>query len=114
MTEQAYSFKDFSVNPTDLLLPEDDDNEHDGWQDYCYEASKLDRQHILDAVLSSLDADDSPLYGIIDTCIKDPCEPGRARESLTVLAALGQAILDRVAASIDDAVGLRMAIGGAS
>jgi hypothetical protein len=88
--------------------PDDDDiGDTDAWADYCAEARHVDRQHILDAVLSSLDTDDSPLYGLIDSCIKDPCEPGRARESLTVLAALGQALLDRVAASVDDAVNLR-------
>jgi hypothetical protein len=92
------------------LIPADDDlDDTDAWADYCAEAQHVDRQHILDAVLSSLDTDDSPLYPMIDSCLKDPQEPGRARESLTVLAALGQALLDRVAASVDDAVSLRLA-----
>ena len=114
MTEQAYSFKDFSLTSTSLIPPDDADDDTDAWQDYLDASKHLDRQHILDAVLSSLDSDNSPLFALIDSCLKDPQEPGRARESLTVLAVLGQEILDRVASSIDDAVNLRLAIGGAA
>jgi hypothetical protein len=113
MESQVFMPADYSPDANYYVPADEPEDEHDGWHDYCYEASKLDRQHILDAVLSSLDTDDSPLYGIIDTCMKDPPEPGRARESITVLAALGQAILDRVASAVDDQVNLRMAIGGA-
>jgi hypothetical protein len=114
MIEQAgFVAHEYSLSAVDLIPPDDFEDERDGWQDYCYEASKLDRQHILDAVLSSLDTDDSPLYALIDSAIATPHEPGRARESITVLAQIGQAILDRVASAVDDQVGLRMAIGGA-
>ena len=92
--------------------PDDDVDDVDAWADYCAEAAHVDRQHVLDAVLSSLDTDDSPLYAMIDSCLRDPQEPGRARESLTVLAQIGQALLDRVAAAVDDQVNLRLAAGG--
>jgi hypothetical protein len=115
MTEQAFSAATYLLRTQDLLPPDDvdDDDTVEAWADYCAEARHVDRQHVLDAVLSSLDTDDSPLYALIDSCLKEPQEPGRARESLTVLAALGQALLDRVAASVDDQVNLRLAIGGA-
>jgi hypothetical protein len=51
----------------------------------------------------------APLYGLIDSCLKDPQEPGRARESLTILASIGQTLLDRVAAAVDEQVNLRLA-----
>ena len=112
MMEQAgFVTREYSTSPTDLI-PDDDEDIDTRWQDYCLEASKLDRQHILDAVLSSLDADDSPLYALINSAIATPHEPGRPRESITVLAQIGQAILDRVAAAVDDQVNLHMAIGG--
>ena len=115
MMEQAgFVAREYSVSP-DAFIPADEpeDEQDTRWQDYCLEASKVDRQRILECVLSSLDADDSPLYTLIDSCLKDPQEPGRAHESITVLAQIGQAILNKVAAAVDDQVGLRMAIGGA-
>ena len=113
MMEQAgFIAREYSVSP-DAFIPADAlEDEHDGWQDYCAEASKVDRERILECVLSSLDSDDSPLYELIDSAKKTPHEPGRARESITILAQIGQAILNRVAAAVDDQVGLRMAIGG--
>jgi hypothetical protein len=110
---QEFSPAAYSPDPT-YYNPDDDlEDGAEAWQDYCYEASHVDRQHVLDCVLSSLDTDDSPLYGLIDSCLKDPQEPGRARESITILAQIGQAILDKVAASVDDQINLRMMIGGA-
>jgi hypothetical protein len=112
MESQQFSPAAYSLRPVDLL-PDDDFEDADAqWLDYCAEAAKLDRQYILDCVLSSLDTGDSPLYALIDSAIKTPHEPGRARESITVLAQVGQAILDRVAAAVDDQINLRLAIGG--
>ena len=92
-----------------LIPPDEDlDVEHDGWADYCTEAAQVDRARVLECVLSSLDTDDSPLYTLIDSCLKDPQEPGRARESITILAQVGQALLDRVAAAVDDQTNLRL------
>jgi hypothetical protein len=85
------------------------EDDRDPWQDYCFEASKVSRERILECVLSSLDTDDSPIYALIDSALKDPHEPGRARESITILAQIGQAILDRVASAVDDQVNLRVA-----
>jgi hypothetical protein len=113
MQSQQFSPAEYSPDANYYVPADELEDEHDGWQDYCYEASKLDRQHILDAVLSSLDTDDSPLYALIDSAISTPHEPGRARESITILAQIGQAILDKVAASVDDQVSMRMAIAGA-
>jgi hypothetical protein len=110
MIEQAFLPTDYSLRPTDLIPPDHVDEDHDAWQDYCFEASKVSRERVLECVLSSLDTDESPLYTLIDSCLKDPQEPGRARESLTVLAAVGQKILDMVAAAVDDQVTLRMAV----
>ncbi len=112
MEWQVFSAATYSLRTQDLISPEDLDEADDAWADYCAEAGHVDRQHVLDCVLSSLDTDDSPLYTLIDSCLKDPQEPGRARESSTVLAALGQALLDRVASAVDDAVNLRMVAEG--
>jgi hypothetical protein len=59
------------------------------WQEYCRCAATVDRQRILEVVLSDLDSEDSPLYALIHSARKTPHEPGRARESLTVLASIG-------------------------
>jgi hypothetical protein len=112
MESQAFMPRDYSLSATDLL-PDDDFEDADAqWLDYCAEAAQLDRTDILQAVLSDLDAENSPLYALIDSALDTPHEPGRARESLTVLARIGQDILNLVAKAVDDAVGLRMAIGG--
>jgi hypothetical protein len=108
---QAFSPAAYSPDAIEYIPADEPEDEHDAWQDYCFEASKVDRQRVLECVLSSLDTDESPLYALIDSALKDPHEPGRARESLTVLASIGQAILDRVAAAVDDQVNLRMAVG---
>jgi hypothetical protein len=113
MIEQEFSPQMYSPATEDLIPDDAVEDGADAWQDYCFEAAHVDRQRVLDCVLSSLDCDDSLLYALIDSAIKTPHEPGRARESITVLAQVGQAILDRVAAAVDDNVNLRMAIGGA-
>jgi hypothetical protein len=92
----------------------DDDFEEDAadiqWLEYCRMASTLDRTHILDVVLSDLDADDSPLYEFIDDAIKNPHEPGRPKANITDLARLGQSLLNLIAKAVDDSVNLRMAV----
>jgi hypothetical protein len=114
MTEQAGFVAHEYTPDASYYIPDDEpEDDHRDWQDYCYEARHVDRQRVLECVLSSLDTDDSPLYTLIDSALKDPHEPGRARESLTVLAAVGQSILNLVASAVDDQVNLRMAIGGA-
>jgi hypothetical protein len=113
MESQVFSPACCSPDASYYIPDDEPEDDHDAWQDYCFEAAHVDRQRVLECVLSSLDTDDSPLYALIDSCLKDPQEPGRARESLTVLAALGQSILNLVAAAVDDQVNLRMAIGGA-
>jgi hypothetical protein len=110
MSEQhGFVSREFSLSAVDLLPPEDLDDDTDAWQDYLDAAKHVDRQRVLDCTLSSLDTDDSPLYVLIDSCLKDPQEPGRARESITILAQIGQALLDRVASAVDDQVNLRLA-----
>jgi hypothetical protein len=110
MESQVLSPACCSPDASDYIPADEPEDDHEAWQDYCFEASKVDRQRILECVLSSLDTDKSPLYALIDTALKDPHEPGRARESLTVLAAVGQSILNLVAAAVDDQVNLRMAV----
>ncbi len=114
MESQVFSATTYSLRTQDLIPPDDadDDDTVDAWAEYCSEARHVDRQHVLGCVLSSLGTDDSPLYALIDSALKDPHEPGRARESLTTLAQIGQAILHRVASSVDDQVNLRLATGG--
>jgi hypothetical protein len=113
MQSQQFSPADYSPDASDYVPADELENEHDGWQDYCYEASKLDRQHTLDVVLSDLDADNSPLYEFIDDAITNPHEPGRAKANITDLARLGQSLLNLIAKAVDDNVNLGMAIGGA-
>ena len=111
MSTDSLSFKDYSLSPTDLIPDDFDDADADvQWQEYCRCAATVDRQRILEVVLSDLDSEDSPLYALIDSARKTPHEPGRARESLTVLASIEQAILDRVAKAVDDQVNLRMVV----
>lgn len=72
-------------------------------------ARTLDRNGILAIVLEELNSEASPQFVLIDTALKDPLEPGRLRESITVLAGIGNAITHIVAKAVDDAVSLRMA-----
>ena len=109
MELQAFSPADYSPDASYYLPPDEPEDIRDPWQDYCLEASRVDRARVLECVLSSLDTDDSPLYTLIDSCLKHPPEPGRAHESITVLAQAGQALLDMVAVAVDDQVNLRLA-----
>ena len=79
------------------------------WQEYCRCAATVDRQRILEVVLSDLDSEDSPLYALIDSARRPRMNPA-GHESLTVLASIEQAILDRVAKAVDDQVNLRMVV----
>jgi hypothetical protein len=88
-------------------FPEDNDVR---WLEYCHCAATVGRQHVLECVLSDLDAEDSPMYEFIDDAISNPHEPGRPKANITDLARLGQAILHLIAKSVDDQVGLRMAV----
>jgi hypothetical protein len=112
MESQSFSPHVYSLSPTALIAPDDDEGEDDQlqWREYCHAASTLDRARILECVLSDLDSEDSPLVPFIDDALHEPHEPGRARESITKLAALGQSILDRIAKAVDDQVNLRMAV----
>ena len=112
MSTETFRFSDYSLAPTDLIPPDDveDEGEDYRWREYCHVASTIDRARILEVVLSDLDAEDSPLYPFIDSALTEPHEPGRARESITKLAQLGQAVLDRIAKAVDDQVNLRMAV----
>jgi hypothetical protein len=70
MESQAFSPADYSLNATDLIPDDFEDDNDVAWLEYCRIASTLDRTHILDVVLSDLDADDSPLYDFIDDAIQ--------------------------------------------
>jgi hypothetical protein len=111
MESQVFSPASCSPDASSYIPADEpeEDEDYDVWQDCCFEASKVSRERILECVLSSIDTEDSPIYVLIDSCLKDPQEPGRARESLTLLAQIGQALLDRVAAAVDDQVNLRLA-----
>jgi hypothetical protein len=113
MSEQQFLPATYSLSAIDMLPDESDECEPDEdlrWLDYCATAAKVDRQHILECVLSDLDAEDSPLYEFIDDAIDNPHEPGRPKANITDLARLGQTLLNLIAKSVDDAVGLRMAV----
>jgi hypothetical protein len=112
MSTDTFSFKDYSLSPVDLIPPDDiDDNDQDiAWREYCRVASTVDRARILEIVLSDLDADDSPLYEFIDDAIAHPHEPGRAKESVSKLAQLGQSLLNLIARAVDAQINLRMAV----
>jgi hypothetical protein len=113
MESQVFAPAMYSLRTTDLLPPDDfDDEDPDAqWMEYCRCAAQMDRQHILECVLDDLDAEDSPIYDLIDSAIQEPHEPGRPKESITVLAGIGKAILHLVAKHIDDAVSMHMAMG---
>jgi hypothetical protein len=100
MSSQSIVYRDYSLS--DELLPEDLSDEPDDdvrWLHYCEVAATVNRQHIIECVLSDLDSDDSPLYDFIDDAIANPHEPGRAKANLVELAKLGQAVLNLIAKS---------------
>jgi hypothetical protein len=110
MESQQFSASDYSLSATDLIPDDFEDDNNVAWLEYCREASHVDRTHILDVVLSDLDADDSPLYEFIDDAIANPHEPGRPKANITDLARLGQSLLNLIAKAVDDNVNLRMAV----
>jgi hypothetical protein len=112
MSTDTFSFNDYSLSPVDLIPPDDidDDDQDIAWREYCRVASTVDRARILEIVLSDLDADDSPLYEFIDDAIAHPHEPGRAKESVSKLAQLGQSLLNLIARAVDAQINLRMAV----
>jgi hypothetical protein len=112
MESQVFEPRTYSLSQTDLIPPDDfDDDEGDvQWLHYCEVAAQVNRQHILDVVLSDLDAEDSPLNEFIDEAIAQPHEPGRARDNIMRLAKLGQSVVDLIAKAVDDQVNLRMAV----
>jgi hypothetical protein len=110
MESQQFSPADHSLNATDLIPDDFEDDNNVRWLEYCRQASHVDRAHILDVVLSDLDADDSPLYEFIDDAIANPHEPGRPKANITDLARLGQSLLNLIAKAVDDNVNLRMAV----
>jgi hypothetical protein len=111
METQAFLPVECSLRPVDLLPPDDfEDDDNIQWREYCRMASTLDRTHILEVVLSDLDAEDSPLYEFIDDAIANPHEPGRPKANITDLARLGQSLLNLIAKAVDDNVNLRMAV----
>ena len=85
MESQVFMPADYSPDVSYYMPADEPEDDRDPWQDYCAEAAQVNRQRILDCVLSSLDTDDSPLYALIDSALATPHEPGRARESITVL-----------------------------
>jgi hypothetical protein len=112
MESQVFSPSAYSVSPIDLIADDefDEPDEDVRWLEYCRCAATVDRQHILDVVLSDLDAEDSPLYEFIDDAITNPHEPGRPKANITDLARLGQCILNLIAKATDDHVSMRMAV----
>jgi hypothetical protein len=60
MESQQFSPATYSPDPMYYVPDDAPEEDHDAWQDYCFEASKVSRERILECVLSSLDTDDSP------------------------------------------------------
>ena len=113
MESQAFDPKAYSLSPVDLIPPDDCEDEDDNqlWREYCRVASTLDRTHILDVVLSDLDAEDSPLFPFIDVTIEHSYEVGvQPKNNVLELAKLGQRLLHLIAKAVDDQVNLRMAV----
>jgi hypothetical protein len=109
MESQVSSPDAYSLRPVELI-PDNDTDEDLRWLEYCSVAATVDRTHILDVVLSDLDAEDSPLFEFIGDAIANPHEPGRPKANITDLAKLGQSILNLIAKAVDDQVNLRMAV----
>jgi hypothetical protein len=111
MESQVFNAKAYSLSPLDLIPNDFEDDEHDvAWIEYCRIAATVDRQHILECVLSDLDAEDSPLYEFIDDALANPHEPGRPKANITDLARLGQSLLNLIAKAVDDATNLKMMV----
>ena len=91
--------------------PLDDDTEDDvRWFEYCRIASTLCREDILTVVLDELQSPVSPsTTSSIQPYI--PHTNPAARESITVLAAVGQALQSLVANVVDTQINLRMVVG---
>jgi hypothetical protein len=110
----SLSFKDYSLSPTDLMPPDDFEDEDDAdvrWLEYCRMASTVARDEVLAVVLAELNSPASPLFDLIDDALKTPDpEPDRPRTNVTELIKLGQAVLNLVAKAVDDQVSMRMAV----
>jgi len=95
MSDQYLSFKDARLSAVDLIDFDHDttDDADVRWFEYCRIAATLNRRYILGCMLSNLDAEDSPLFELIDDAIANPHEPGRPKANITDLARVGKAIL---------------------
>jgi hypothetical protein len=94
-------------------IPADEHDDEDAdvqWVEYCRIASTVDRTDILAVLLEELDTPTSPLYDLIDDALEHPYTPGeRPKTNIIELVKVGQAILNLVAQSVDNAVSMHMA-----
>jgi hypothetical protein len=109
---QVFDPKAYAVSPLDLIPDEafEDDDDDLLRLEYCRIASTVDRTHLIEVVLSDLDADESPRFEFIDDAIANPHEPGRPKANITDLARLGQSLLNLIAKAIDDQLNLCRAV----
>jgi hypothetical protein len=93
------------------LEPEDVDSEQDIIrQHYRYQVAQIDRQDVLLAVIDALDADDSPLFELIDDELGEPTLPGETvRHNAMVWQRIGKALHTIVAQQIQAKAQVRMA-----
>ena len=112
MESQVFSPTAYSLRSIDLVPPDDVDEDEDvRWLEYCRIASTVDRTEILTVVLEELNTEESPLLSLIDDALAHPYTLGeRPKMNIMELVKVGQALLNIVATSVDNAVSLRMAV----
>ncbi len=114
MKNQAFSPKDFSVRPVDLIPPDDDGDQGEEadsrWARYCAIARELDRDELMEVIVDELKTNPELLYQLEDCCTNPYEEPERPKAHAGEVMKLGIAVLRTIVAAVDNAVGIRQAV----
>jgi hypothetical protein len=111
---QAFSFKDYSLSPLDLIDDrnvEDDEPEVDGrWIYYCELSATLDTEDLMVTVGEAFSNSDL-LRSLVEEAKAQPFRPDeRKRLHISDAIRLGEEVIRLIASAQDDQVNLRMAV----
>jgi hypothetical protein len=113
VSEQGFSFKDYSLSPVDLIDDDEDldaDAEVDArWVHYCELSAHLETDDLMVAVSDAFSTSDL-LRGLVEDAKANPFRPDeRKRLHVSDCLRLGELVMTLIAQAQDDAVNLRMA-----
>jgi hypothetical protein len=106
----------YSLSPVDLIDDTEEAEEAAAieadahWARYCAIARTLDRDELLEVVLEALKDTPELLSHLDDACLSPYEEPDRLRAHVGEMAKLGLAVLTAIVGTVDNAVGIRMAV----